>query len=150
MRTCRPDQRKGATRAFTLIEVAVALAISVLVMGGMFKGYTMASRRAQFSSYQLAANAMAMQQMESIVAATWVVSGTSVTNIFSPSLTNMQVSALCLPNSATNLVYATNYATVTQVSTNPPYLMVQVRCVWNFMGMGIFTNTVAVLRSPDL
>jgi type II secretory pathway pseudopilin PulG len=147
---CQPERSRGAAPAFTLIEVAVALAISVLVMAGMFQGYTMASRRAQFSSYDLAANAMAMQQMESIVAATWVVSGTSVTNIFSPSLTNTQVSALCLPNSATNLVYATNYATVTQISTNPPYLMVQVSCVWSFMGMGTFTNTVAALRAPDL
>ena len=147
---CRPYRSKGAAPAFTLIEVAVAMAISVLVMAGMFKGYTLASRRAQYSSYQLAANAMAMQQMESIVAANWVVSGTSVTNIFSASLTNTQVSALCLPNSATNLVYATNYATVTQISTNPPYLMVQVNCVWSFMGMGVFTNTVAVLRAPDL
>ena len=150
MRICRSDQSRGGVSAFTLIEVTVALAISVLMMAGMFKGYTMASRRAQFSSYQLAANAMAMQQMESIVAANWVVSGTSVTNIFSASLTNMQVSALCLPNSATNLVYATNFATVTQISTNPPYIMVQVSCVWSFMGMGVFTNTVAVLRAPDL
>jgi hypothetical protein len=128
----------------------VALGIAALVMAGMFKGYTMTSRRAQFSSYQLAANAMAMQQMESIVAATWVISGTSVTNIFSPSLTNTQVSALCLPSSGTNLVYATNYATVRQISTNPPYVMVQVSCVWRFMDMGTFTNTVGVLRSPDL
>jgi len=150
MRMCRLDRSRGGVSGFTLIEVTVALAISVLMMAGMFKGYTMASRRAQFSSYQLAANAMAMQQMESIVAANWVVSGTSVTNIFSASLTNMQVSALCLPNSATNLVYATNFATVTQISTNPPYIMVQVSCVWSFMGMGVFTNTVAVLRAPDL
>ena len=91
-----------------------------------------------------------MQQMESIVAANWVVSGTSVTNIFSSTLTNTQVAALCLPNTATNLVYATNYATVRQISTNPPYVMVQVSCVWSFMDMGTFTNTVGVLRSPDL
>jgi prepilin-type N-terminal cleavage/methylation domain-containing protein len=136
--------------AFTLIEVAVALAVSVLVMAGMFQGYTMASRRAQFSSFQLAAQSTAMQQMESIVAATWVISGTSVTNMFSPALTNMQVNALCVPSSGTNLVFATNYATVTQISTYPPYALVQVSCVWNFMGMGTFTNTVAVLRSPDL
>jgi prepilin-type N-terminal cleavage/methylation domain-containing protein len=150
MRNYQPNRTRGAAPGFTLIEVAVALAISVLVMAGMFKGYTLASRRAQFSSYQLAANAQAMQQLESIVAATWVVSGTSVTNIFRSSLTNTQIAALCLPNSATNLVYATNYATVSQLSTNPPYLMVEVSCVWNFMGMGIFTNTVAALRSPDL
>src|SRR5271168_93132 len=149
MRICRPIRNGGPAPAFSLIEVAGAIAIAGMVMAGMFKGYTVASRRAQFSSYQLAANAMAMQQMESIVAATWVISGTSVTNIFSPSLTNTQVNALCLPSSGTNLVYATNYATVRQISTNPPYVMVQVSCVWNFMGMGTFTNTVGVLRAPD-
>lgn len=150
MSTFSTDGTREKLGAFTLIEVAVALAISVVVMAGMFKGYTMAARRAQFSSFNLAANAMAMQQMESIVAATWVISGTAVTNLFSATLTNTQIAALCLPNSATNLVYATNYATVTQVSTNPPYCMVQVSCIWNFMDMGTFTNTVAVLRGPDL
>lgn len=150
MRICQPNRKASGVHAFTLVEIAVALGIAALVMAGMFQGYTMASRRAQFSSYQLAANAMAMQQMESIVAATWVISGTSVTNIFSPSLTNTQVNALCLPSSGTNLVYATNYATVRQISTNPPYAMVQVSCVWNFLGMGTFTNTIAVLRAPDL
>ena len=150
MRMMPPEGGQRRASAFTLIEVAVATAIAVLVMAGMFEGYSIASRQAQFSSFSLAANAMAMQQMESIVAATWVVSGTSVTNIFSPVLTNTQVNALCLPSSGTNLVYGTNYATVRQVSTNPPYLMVQVSCVWNFMGMGNFTNTVAVLRGPDL
>jgi type II secretory pathway pseudopilin PulG len=150
MRICQLVRGRGKAHAFTLVEIAVALGVAALMMAGMFKGYTMASRRAQFSSFQLAANSMAMQQMESIVAATWVVSGTSVTNIFSPTLTNTQISALGVPSSGTNLVYGTNYATVKQLSTYPPYLMVQVSCVWNFMGMGIFTNTVAVLRSPDL
>jgi type II secretory pathway pseudopilin PulG len=150
MRIYRPIRDKGAASAFTLIEVAVAMAVAVLVMAGMFQGYTMASRRAQFSAFQVAAQSMAMQQMESIVAATWVVSGTSVTNIFSPTLTNIQVSALCVPSSGTNLVYATNYPTVQQVSTNPPYVMVQVSCVWSFMGLGVFTNTVGVLRGPDI
>jgi type II secretory pathway pseudopilin PulG len=150
MRLMKPIPGKRMAPAFTLIEVVVATAIAVMVMAGMFQGYSLASRRAQFSSFSLAANGMAMQQMESIVAATWVVSGTSVTNIFSSTLTNTQVNALCVPSSGTNLVYGTNYATVTQLSTNPPYLMIQVSCVWNFMGMGIFTNTVAVLRGPDL
>jgi hypothetical protein len=121
-----------------------------MVMAGMFQGYTMSSRRAQFSSFQLAANAMAIQQMESIVAATWTVTGTAKTNIFSPALTNQQVSALCVPSSGTNLVYATNFASVTPVSTSPPYVFIQVKCVWNFMGLGMFTNTVATMRGPDL
>jgi type II secretory pathway pseudopilin PulG len=150
MRMMQPVPARRRASAFTLIEVVVATAIAVLVMAGMFQGYGIASRQAQFSSFSLAANSMAMQQMESIVAATWVVSGTAKTNIFSPLLTNTQVNALCVPSSGTNLVYGTNYATVTQLSTNPPYVMVSVSCVWSFMGMGNFTNTVAVLRGPDL
>ncbi|MGA2177094.1 MAG: prepilin-type N-terminal cleavage/methylation domain-containing protein [Verrucomicrobiota bacterium] len=150
MQTSQPVRVRRGSAAFTLIETAVALAIGVLVMAGMFQGYQMASRRAQYASYSLAASAMAMKQMESIVGATWVVSGTAVSNIFSPTLTATQTNALCLPSSGTNLVYATNFATVTQLSVNPPYVMVRVDCVWNFMGLGTFTNTVAVLRGPDL
>jgi hypothetical protein len=79
-----------------------------------------------------------------------VVSGATVTNIFNPTLTNTQVSPLCVPTTSTNFMYGTNYVTLRQVSTNPPYLLVRVDCVWNFMGMGTFTNTVAVMRAPDL
>ena len=150
MQTGRPVQGRRDSSAMTLIEVAVAMAIAALVMAGMFEGYTLASRRAQFSSYSLAASATAMKQMERIVASQWVISGIVVTNIFNPALTAVQTNALGMPSNGTNLVYATNYATVTQISTNPPYLMVRVDCVWNFMGMGVFTNTLAVMRGPDL
>ena len=148
--TGRPALRTSDHCAFTLIEVAVALAISVLVMAGMFQGYTMSSRRAQFASYSLAASATAMKQMEKIVASQWVISGMSVTNIFSPTLTTVQTNALGMPSNGTNLVYATNFTTVTQISTNPPYVMIRVDCVWNFMGLGIFTNSLGVIRGPDL
>jgi prepilin-type N-terminal cleavage/methylation domain-containing protein len=150
IQTSRPVAKRENCRAFTLIEVAVAMGIAALVMAGMFKGYTLASRRAQFSSYSLAASATAMKQMERIVGSQWVISGELVTNIFNPTLVAVETNALGMPSNGTNLVYATNFATVTQLSTNPPYLMVRVDCVWNFMGMGVFTNTMAVLRGPDL
>jgi type II secretory pathway pseudopilin PulG len=136
--------------AFTLIEVVVATALAALLMMGMFEGYVLASRRAQFSSYSLAASATAMKQMEKIVAATWCITGTPSTNLFNPALTVVQTNALCMPSSGTNIIYATNYATVTQVSTTPPYAMIQVQCVWGFMGLGTYTNTMAVIRGPDL
>ncbi len=150
MRMMQPARSQARAAAFTLVEILVATAIAVLVMAGMFQGYNIAARQAQFSSFSLAANAMAMQQLESIRAANWVVTGTSVTDIFSPVLTIPQTNALCVPNSGTNLVYGTNYATVTQLSTNPPYLMIKVSCMWNFIGMGNFTNTLVVLRGPDI
>lgn len=137
-------------RAFTLIECVVAIAIAALVMAGMFEGYSLASDRAQFASYSLAANAIATKELENIICAGWVVSGVENTDIFNPVLTNPTVNALCLPSYGSNLVYATNYATITQVSTNPSYVMVEVQCVYNFLGQGNFTNTVAVMRAINL
>lgn len=132
----------------TLIEVVVALGISVLLLAGIFKGYMLTSRRAIYTSYSVAANALAMRQMEQIVDSGWRPT-LGVTNIFNPVLAATQTNVLGMPGSSTNLIYATNYATVTQVSTSPPYAMVRVDCVWSFMDMGKFTNTVAVLRAPD-
>ena len=88
--------------------------------------------------------------MEGIVASQWVVSGATITNIFNPILTATQVTPLCVPNTSTNFIYGTNYVTLTEVSTNPPYILIRVDCAWNFMGMGTFTNTIAVMRAPDL
>lgn len=132
----------------TLIEVVVALGISVLLLAGMFKGYLMVSRRAMFTSYSVAADAQAMRQLENIVSASWLPSR-QISNLFNPVLTATQTNALGMPGSTTNLVYATNYASLNQVSTTPPYVMIRVDCVWSFMDMGLFTNTVAVLRAPD-
>lgn len=141
--------RRGET-AFTLIETVVAMAVAVLVMTGMFEGYEVVSQRSQFASYSLAANATAIKQLENIICASWVVSGVATTDIFNPVLTNPQVNALCLPSYGSNLVYATNYATVTLITNRPPYVMVRVDCVWNFMGTGVVTNSAAVLRAMNL
>jgi prepilin-type N-terminal cleavage/methylation domain-containing protein len=133
----------------TLAEVVVALAITGVVFAGVFKGYQLASRRAMYASYSQAADALAMQQLEQIITAMWVPSQ-GITNLFTPSLVATQVNPLGMPTISNNIVYATNYASISMVSQNPPYAMIQVQCVWNFMGMGVFTNTVAVLRGPSV
>jgi hypothetical protein len=132
----------------TLMEVVMALAISVISMAGMFKGYILVSRRAIYASYSNAAGALAMKQMEQIEAASWVPSS-GITNLFNPALTQTQSNVLGMPGTAANLIYATNYATVSLVSQNPPFAMIKVRCVWSYIDMGTFTNAMAVLRAPD-
>jgi prepilin-type N-terminal cleavage/methylation domain-containing protein len=141
-------RKRDGQSGMTLMEIVMAIAISVVLLTGIFKGYLIISRRSMFAAYSVAANALAMKQMESIVTSTWIPSyGT--TNLFNPQLTATQTNALGMPGSSTNLVYATNYASVRQLSTTPPYALVRVDCVWTYSDMGTFTNTVALIRGPN-
>jgi type II secretory pathway pseudopilin PulG len=145
--TGRSRNRCASQAAFTLIEVAFAAAIAALVLAGMFEGYNMSGRRAQFSACNLAANAMAMQQLEQVVSVDWVASSgnNSLLNMNATNLNN-----LCLPSANNNVINCTNITRVTAVSTSPPYDYVEVQCIWGFPTYGgTFTNTVAVLRAPN-
>jgi type II secretory pathway pseudopilin PulG len=154
MRIYRPAgtarNRCAGQAAFTLVEVAFAAAIAALVLAGMFQGYNMAGRRSEFAACSLAANATAMAQMEQVVSADWVPSY-GITQLFSSILTAPQQSNLQLPSAQNNVVNCTTYTTITQISTNPSYAMIQVQCVWTFPNYGgTFTNTVGLLRAPNL
>ena len=142
--------RSAGHAGFTLIEVAFATAIAALMLAGMFQGYNLAGRRAQFSACSLAANTTAMGQLEQVIAANWVPSPPYANNLLL-TLSSTNMTNLCLPSAQGNVVNCTNITTVTLVSTNPPYAMVQVQCIWSFPDYGgTFTNTVAVLRAPTL
>ena len=139
--------RRAGQPAFTLIEVAMATAIAALVLAGMFEGYNLAGRQAQFSACSLAANTTAMRQMEQCIAASWIPSYgiTTLLNQNGSYSTN-----LCLPSAQSNVVNCTVNFNTTQISINPPYAMIQVQCVWTFPSYGgTYTNTVAVLRAPN-
>jgi hypothetical protein len=109
----------------------------------------MGSRKSQYAACSLAANMQAIKKIEQVIFAQWVPSyGT--TNIFNPALTNIDTENLEMPVANTNVITCTNYTSVNLLSTNPPYLMIRVDCVWGFNGLGTFTNTVAVLRGPNI
>jgi hypothetical protein len=149
--TGRGGNRGGGHAAFTLVEVAFTAAIAALVLAGMFKGYNVASRRAQFAACSLAANTMAMQKLERVISADWIPTY-GVNQLADSTLLTAQATNLCLPVALSNVVNCTIYTTInTNVSVNPPYAMIQVQCVWTFPTYGgTFTNTVAVLRAPNL
>jgi prepilin-type N-terminal cleavage/methylation domain-containing protein len=138
--------RRAGQPAFTLIEVVFATAIAALVLAGMFQGYNLAGRKAQYSACSLAANTTAMRQLELVNSANWVPANGQTQLL---TLSGTQTGNLCLPSAQGNVVNCTNVTTVTPVSTNPPYVMIQVQCSWTLPGYGgTYTNTVAVLRSP--
>ncbi|MGP8198692.1 MAG: type II secretion system protein [Limisphaerales bacterium] len=139
--------RCAGQSAFTLIEVAFATAIAALVMAGMFLGYNLASRRAQYSACSLAGNAIAMRQMEQCIESEWV-PAYGITNLLSQS--GSYSTNLCLPSALSNVVNCTVTYSTTQLSTTPPYAMVQVQCVWTLPNYGgTFTNEFATLRAPN-
>jgi prepilin-type N-terminal cleavage/methylation domain-containing protein len=141
------SHRSAGPPAFTLIEVAVAAAIAAILLAGMFQGYNIASRRAQYSACSLAANTMAVRQMELCIAPPWYPT-TGVTNLLAQRGT--YTTNLCLPTSQSNGVTCTITYSVTPTSANPPYAMIDVKCAWTLPDYGgTFTNEVAVLRAPN-
>ena len=118
--------RVSLVSGVTLVEVVVAMALGGLMMAAVTGGFIQCMRRAEWSSYSLAANSLALQKLEQTRSAGWDTTGSDklLTNNFPP---DRQV--LDVPFSKTNIVYATNYTSILTVSTNPPVKMVRVDCV---------------------
>jgi prepilin-type N-terminal cleavage/methylation domain-containing protein len=142
-------RRIAGKRAFTLAEVVIASAIAALLCTALIKCYSIGSYRSQFAACSLAANMQAVKKIEQAIFANWI-PNYGVTNIFNPALTNIDKEDLEMPVALTNVITCTNYTTITQLSTNPPYLMIRVDCVWGFNGLATYTNTVAILRGPNI
>ena len=132
-----PDRVQSGARAFTLAEVVMAVAITTVVFGGIVTSYIQSGRRAEWSGYSLAAHALAIQQLEQARSAKWDVQSTPVVDEIT-NIARVTSAILDLPISGTNVVRATNYATVSTVaiSTTPLVTvhMVEVDTVWPFRG----------------
>jgi prepilin-type N-terminal cleavage/methylation domain-containing protein len=158
---------------FTLAEVVMAVAIVALIFGSMMVAYMQATRRAQWSGYSMAAQGLAIQQLEQARSATWdpciptnqifnlnllstsngSASGTFLGGFYGYSWTNLD-----LPCSGSNYVRATNYVRVemfyaNRVSTPPVQIqMIRVDTVWPFVWnnrTNLFTNSIATFTAPD-
>ncbi len=131
----------------TLIEVVMSMAIGGLIVAGVATGFIQCMRQAEWSSYSLAANSLAMQRMEQTRAGVWDQAAgiDQVKDPFFPA----EAQILDIPINQSNIAYATNYTTITTVSTNPPLRMVRVDTVWRCMDRGPFTNTIVTYRAPD-
>lgn len=144
----RPCLRQHES-AFTLVEVGLSAVIAAMTIAGIIYGYTQSSKRAEWSSYSLAAQAAAVQRMEQTRACRWDTE-TGVDQLISGNFP-VQIVLMDLPVIGTNGFYGTNTTTITTISASPPLMrMVRVDCVWRFPITGrLFTNTVATYRSPD-
>lgn len=143
------NRAKTGREGFTLAEVVISMAIASLAISGVIYGYVMTAQRAEWSSYSLAAQSLALQRIEQARACKWDPAGYPPVDELVSSNFGVVVDILDIPMSGTNVVYATNYTTITTVTANPPLRMIRVDCCWMFQKRGAFTNTVATYRGPD-
>jgi hypothetical protein len=147
--------------AFTIAEVVICFTIMTLVIGGSMTAYNKTALFTERTGYQLAAQSQAVQQFEHVRAALWDTMSTppvdNTTNFpgatFSGSNCTIITSAILeLPISGTNVIYATNYLTVSTITvTNAPltYIkMIQVDTYWPWNGITM-SNVMVAYRSPD-
>jgi len=150
---------------FTIVEVVLAIAILAMVYSGIIVAYTQAAYRAQWTGYSLAAEALAMKQIEQARSARWDPANPNgaVIEIYSLRLQNSNLTSrvltgytwtnLDLPTSGTNYLRATNYVTIKPVpsSSNGTNIMVKVSTVWSFnwKKTKLYTNTVCTYLAPD-
>lgn len=157
--------RNNRSHGFTIAEVCIALAIISVCFTAIVLGYVQASARAEWTGYSLAAESLAIKQIEQARSARWDTAAVpAVCEIYSLKLLNPATNSgvytgyswtnLDLPSSGTNILYGTNYVTVKPVTnvTVGSNIMVKVDTVWKFRWRGktkLYTNSVATYLAPD-
>lgn len=158
--------RRRHNAGFTLAEVVISVGISGIIFSGILNGYVQAAKRAEWSGYNLAAGATAVQQIEQARSAIWETDGAN--NILNIALLNRTTNGTTISGHHTNvmdipyssgvnnLMIVTNFVTLRPVAVtgNAGLFMMHVRvdAVWRFRAWGgnkFYTNTVATLISPD-
>jgi hypothetical protein len=147
----------GLRRAggFTLTEVVVSVAISTLMFSGVILSYMQSAYRSEWSGYSLAAQALAIQQLEQARSAVWDPAQYPAKNELT-NLVTRSSAVLDTPISGTNYVWATNYVTLQSVvlsnAVGVTVYKVRVDTVWPFRRGAqtlYFTNTVADYFGPE-
>jgi hypothetical protein len=127
--------------------MVTAMAVAGILIAGIVSGHIQTVKTAEWSAYCLAANAMALQQVERVKAAKWDPQG-GVDMVQQSNFPAVQ-EILDVPMTRENVVYATVRTTITTISTTPRLKLVKVDCVWPFLNRGLFTNSVVTYRAPD-
>jgi hypothetical protein len=147
---------RARAAAFTLAEVVICIFVAAVLFAGMLSCYIQGAYRAEWSGYSLAAQSLAIQQLEYAKSAVWDNQVSPVKNEIQSVLT-VTTNILDVPIASTNAIWATNYATITQISnlvsgSSASIYMVKVDTVWPFIWKGhlkYFTNSVADYYAPD-
>jgi type II secretory pathway pseudopilin PulG len=141
--------RSRLESALTLAELVLCTAISAVTIASSMVGYVQSAKRAEFAAYSLAANSLSQQRIEQARACQWDTLANPAVDLLVSTNFPVRVEILDIPIAGTNIVYATNFTTITTLSTNPWLKSIRVDCVWRFVNGRITTNTTMTYRAPD-
>ena len=148
----RTGLKSKSVSGFTLPEVCMGIFISTLGFGGIMMGYVLSTDRAEWSSYSLAAQSLAVQGVEQARSAKWdPLAWPPVDELGVTNYTHLEV--LDLPVAGTPR-YATCTVAVVDVSVAPPLREIRSSVVWSVPWRksalcGPFTNSIITLRAAD-
>jgi type II secretory pathway pseudopilin PulG len=133
----------------TLIEVVIALAITVGTVAGIVAGYIYSMTAAVKAELVQVASARAMERVEETRSARWDTSiWPAVDELVATNFPDVVVS-LDMPGSGPAGTSATIKTTISQISLSPPIRGIRVDCIWQFSGAEWITNTIETIRAPD-
>lgn len=143
------SRQQQSTRAFTLVEVVVSMAVCGIGLAGIVAGYTFATRQAEWAGYSQAAQSRAAQQLEKIVSAKWDTQ--AIPPVDELVATNFPGSAIPLDSVVAGITtrFCTNRVVISSISTNPPLKLIVVETTWSLLPGKVITNAVFTYRAPD-
>jgi len=153
----------------------MAIVVVAVVFSGVLTAYIQTTTRAQWSGYSLAAQSLAIQQVEQARSAVWDLYSGANEIIDMPlidkrvtaggrSITGYMTNVLDIPYNTrvglgANFVWATNYVTIQEI--NPRFndqagqavvRLIRVDTVWAFTWNNtcrLYTNTICTYAAPD-
>jgi len=140
---------KRSVFGYTLTEAIISAAIAGVSIGGIVWGYLLVGHKTDSSTCSAAAHLMVMQRLEQTRAAKWDPFGYPTVDELVTNNFPVMRAPLSIPAVGTEVVWATNTTTITEIQTDPPLKMIRVDCAWSLMGRGPFTNTAMTYRAPD-
>jgi type II secretory pathway pseudopilin PulG len=134
---------------FTLIEALISTLLAGILTAGLITSFVQSHRTSEWSSYSLAAQAIAMQSIEQARGVKWDPYAYPIVDELVPTNFPDRVEILDVPTSGNNIVYATNRVTIRTISAMPPLKQIKVQCTWTFFDLRVFTNTIMTYRAAD-
>jgi prepilin-type N-terminal cleavage/methylation domain-containing protein len=128
---------------FTLVEIVITMAITAMILAGVFYGYVQSARNLAWATCSLQAQLNAIERMEQTY---------SVIYKPQPPGANDQLVSSNFPIAVCTNILGSNFTYISdnmsQGITNQFLKMVRVDCVWMFQSK-LFTNSISYLRAPD-